>query len=564
MIVRAAFCLLMALASSAQQGAKPSSAPAGAFQISGTLVDSTNDQPLAHARVAVAPVTERTAMTTIVTADDGRFVFPGLAAGKYTLTAQRRGYLTQSFNQHEQFSSSIVVGEGHESRDLVFRLSPEAVISGTVTDEQGEAVAEAQVLLFKVGGNGDTGVHIANRNVTNDEGAYRFGHLLPGKYLVAVSGKPWYAQSALAQTTGRVLSRINNTTATTTFSGDASREVTDESSPLDVAYPITFYPGAVDAAAAEQISLSRGDKAVADVSLQPVPALHFRVNVDAAVQQANVSLQSRIFDTVISLPTESHGVDRGKVTLSGVAPGHYTLRLNDYSSGQQRTLSEREVDVSGNGDLLSSQIQPLVPLTASVQIEPGVTAQGQIVVWLYDKKSGESFAERLNAQGAAEFSGGVPPGNYEISIRNASGAFLKSITSAEVKPVGRMLPIKGPGAVKIALVLAAGQARITGVALKDDKPFAGAMVLLVPADPAHNQVLFRRDQSDTDGTFTLADVVPGKYTLLALENGWDLEWTKPAVLKPFLPQGEVVTVLANGKQEFKLKVQQGAAPAPQP
>jgi hypothetical protein len=81
------------------------------------------------------------------------------------------------------------------------------------------------------------------------------------------------------------------------------------------------------------------------------------------------------------------------------------------------------------------------------------------------------------------------------------------------------------------------------------------MVLLVPTDPAHNQVLFRRDQSDTDGTFTLADVVPGKYTLLALENGWDLEWTRPSVLKPFLPQGEAVVVQPNGKLEMKLKVQ---------
>jgi hypothetical protein len=555
MIARAAFCLLMALASSAQQAGKPAAAPAGAFQISGTLVDSTNDQPLAHARVAIAPVTDRTAMTTIVTADDGRFVFPGLAAGKYTLTAQRRGYLTQSFNQHDQFSSSIAVGEGNESSDLVFRLSPEAVISGAVTDEQGEAVAEAQVLLFKVGGNGDTGAHIASRNVTNDEGAYRFGHLLPGKYLVAVSARPWYAQSALARATGRIFTRVNNNTLATTFPGDAPRELTDESSPLDVAYAITFYPGAVDPAAAEQVSLSRGDKAVADVSLQPVPALHFRVTVDTAAQQATPSLQTRIFDTAISLPIESHGIDRGKVILSGVAPGHYSLKWIDYSSGQQRTLSEHEVDVSGNGDVPASQIQSRVPVTASVQIEPGVAQQGQIAVSLSDKRSGESFAERLNAKGEAEFGGGVPPGNYEISVRGAPGVFLKSVASAEAKPVGRMLTVKGPGPVRIALVLAAGQARISGVALKGDKPFAGAMVLLVPADPAHNQVLFRRDQSDTDGTFTLADVVPGKYTLLALENGWDLEWTRPSVLKPFLPQGEAVVVQPNGKLEMKLKVQ---------
>jgi hypothetical protein len=124
--------------------------------------------------------------------------------------------------------------------------------------------------------------------------------------------------------------------------------------------------------------------------------------------------------------------------------------------------------------------------------------------------------------------------------------------------------INGSAPLTLAVVAGLGQAQIKGVALRDDKPLAGAMVLLVPADAAHNQVLFRRDQSDTDGTFTLADVVPGKYTLLALENGWDLEWTKPAVLKPFLPQGEAITVLANGKQEFKLKAQQVPSSSPQP
>ena len=39
---------------------------------------------------------------------------------------------------------------------------------------------------------------------------------------------------------------------------------------------------------------------------------------------------------------------------------------------------------------------------------------------------------------------------------------------------------------------------------EDGKPLAGAMILLVPEDAEMNLPKFRRDQSDSDGTFTAA------------------------------------------------------------
>ena len=99
------------------------------------------------------------------------------------------------------------------------------------------------------------------------------------------------------------------------------------------------------------------------------------------------------------------------------------------------------------------------------------------------------------------------------------------------------------------------QSEVIGVALRDGRPFAGAMIVLVPADPAHNEILFRRDQSDSDGAFTLTGVVPGAYTVLALENGWELEWTNPEVLKSYLGGGVPVRVQAKGKYDIKVAVQ---------
>ena len=56
----------------------------------------------------------------------------------------------------------------------------------------------------------------------------------------------------------------------------------------------------------------------------------------------------------------------------------------------------------------------------------------------------------------------------------------------------------------------------------------------MPDHPGENTILFRRDQSDSDGTFTLAGILPGHYRVIAIKHGWELEWAKPSVLAPFL------------------------------
>jgi hypothetical protein len=81
------------------------------------------------------------------------------------------------------------------------------------------------------------------------------------------------------------------------------------------------------------------------------------------------------------------------------------------------------------------------------------------------------------------------------------------------------------------------------------------MILLVPEDYEHDALSVRRDQSDSDGTFVLRDAAPGKYRVVAIQNGWDLEWSNPSVLKPYLKQSESVQVAANQKYQVKIAVQ---------
>jgi hypothetical protein len=54
--------------------------------------------------------------------------------------------------------------------------------------------------------------------------------------------------------------------------------------------------------------------------------------------------------------------------------------------------------------------------------------------------------------------------------------------------------------------------------------------------------LFRRDQSDLDGTFRLQSVIPGSYTVVAVQDAWGFQWLEPGVLARYVQHGENVTV----------------------
>lgn len=148
--------------------------------------------------------------------------------------------------------------------------------------------------------------------------------------------------------------------------------------------------------------------------------------------------------------------------------------------------------------------------------------------------------------------------NVALASR-ANGFFLKGLSATGARVSGRRITVADSGPVKLALLLAHGVGTVEGVALREGKPAAGVLVLLLPQSGAGGAAadmdVVRRDQSDSDGSFTLASVLPGAYVVLALENGWELEWSNPAVLAALRPRGQPLRVEPNGKYNLKLNVQ---------
>jgi hypothetical protein len=213
------------------------------------------------------------------------------------------------------------------------------------------------------------------------------------------------------------------------------------------------------------------------------------------------------------------------------------------------------VDLVSDTELDASAMAPTATVSGTVRLANGQAPSKPPAIVLRRGAMRRSFDARANAGGEFAFPQGFAAGTYEVVMSSGDDLFIRSVTASGAKIAGRMLRISGSDPVRLSVVVGAGAGKVEGVALRDGKPQAGAMILLVPQDSENNLPLFRRDQSDSDGSFTLSPVLPGRYTLLGLENGWDLHWGDAAVLKPFLASGEAIVVDAKGNHNVRVKVQ---------
>ena len=159
--------------------------------------------------------------------------------------------------------------------------------------------------------------------------------------------------------------------------------------------------------------------------------------------------------------------------------------------------------------------------------------------------------EQVDADGSFSIHG-IPPGSYEVWANAQGGPVaVTQITATGAATEGHMLKV-GTQSVGINAMLAEGSANVTGFAKRDGKPAAGVMILMAPKNPGADREMFRRDQSDSDGSFSLRQAVPGEYTVVAIEDGWALDWARPEVLAHYLPKGLKVIVPPHAK-DFAIK-----------
>ena len=530
--------LLITYSSAVLAGQQKAAQPAGTapaiagFRIAGLVVSLTSGSPLPSTRVSVTDTKNPRNTQWMITGEDGRFEFNGLSAGKYSLRGGHRGFIPTTYDQHGQFSTAIVTGAGVDTENLVLRLVPTATISGRVVDEFGEGVRDANVRLYReIHSQGVSQIVSAGGAQTDDQGFYELPDLVPGNYFVSASGKPWYAVHPPQQREGGQFVAVDRS--------------------LDVSYPTTYYSGTTEAEVATPLPIKGGDHVDIELNLAPVPSLHLIFHVPENGQNgfSPPMLEKRVFDSSEMVRVErTQQISAGVFELTGVPAGRYTIRFRPSTPGEAEHTTEMEVKEDGQ-ELDSSPGEPLSKLKLSVKIAGEDKLPQPLFVALRDTRVRTVAFQQVDANGEAHFEG-LAAGKYVVVAGSQTMAYSVVHTSLENGPErsSNNLSLTPGASLAASVLLVGGTASVEGFVKRSGKPAPGIMVVLVPDNPESNVELFRRDQSDLDGSFVLQGVIPGSYTVIAIEDGWTLEWSRPVVLARYAPHGEKVTIRA-GTQE---------------
>jgi Carboxypeptidase regulatory-like domain len=496
-------------------------------RVAGVAVSKIDGHPLAHARITLQNAADSKEVQSLVTSEDGKFEFNVPRAGKYSLEGAKRGFISAGYDQHDQYSTAIVTGARLDTENLVLKLAPQAVITGNVLDESGEPVRNAAVTAYYDDHSQGIGRIQSVRSVrTDDRGIYEIASLGPGTYFLSVSARPWYAVHPIDLPASHE-------------KGDTATSAADRS--LDVAYLLVYYPDVTQADDAQPIPVRGGERMELDFHLNPVPALHLIFHVPGDNEHGFTSprIEQPSFDGSSFVEVNLvRMISSGVMEVTGVPAGRYNIRLQ----GPDQQTQLKDVDLSKDGEQIdTTAAEPFSSVKISVQMEGGSALPPTLSVFLR-QKSKVIAVGKVDAKGQVELAQ-VPAGRYEIFVLGRGSRY--SVTRLSVDGTassGDALNVSPGVSPSVTVSVVSGSAQVEGVVQKSGKPFAGAMVVLVPRGADANRDLFRRDQSDLDGTFSLPYVIPGSYTLLAIENGWDLDWSRPEVIGAYSKFGRPIEV----------------------
>jgi hypothetical protein len=232
-------------------------------------------------------------------------------------------------------------------------------------------------------------------------------------------------------------------------------------------------------------------------------------------------------------------VSPGVVEITGVPAGRYNVR----TQGPGAAFQMDGVDLTKDGEEVdTSKSEVLSSIKVSVQVPGEAALPPRLIVGLRSGHRVPAAWQAIDPKGDVELQQ-IAPGRYEVLVQSSTRRYsVAHMTAVGAEVSGHTLTVTAGSSPTVSLTLVGGSVELEGIARRLGKPFAGAMVVLVPKNPEMDRDLFRRDQSDLDGTFTLHGVVPGSYTLLAIENGWDLDWSQPGVIAAYLKRGQKLQV----------------------
>lgn len=483
----------------------------------------------------------RPVMINKETDDQGRFSIPNLDPGKYRVTAERQGFLRQSWGarKYSGGSTPVAVAEGQTVKSVDFRLMPQGVISGKVLDEDGEPMAGVQVRAQRSYVRNGVKVWntVANGN-TSDIGEYRLPELKPGRYSVVASPRPGPQNMTAAPGTDPLPDKPEMT------------------------YAATYYPSTPDASVAAPVDVGEGGE-VPQIDIRLVKSRVFRVRGRViGLPEALAGRRGGGMVPVTLTPRQggrggesflmgqARGAE-GEFEIRNVPAGQYLAHAQTQGGAQQQYVATAQVDVIGShadgvvlrmatgGDVQGSikvieAAAPIETKNLQVSLRP-VGFGGQAP----RARAGEDLKFTLKS---------VPPIRYAVNVSGyPDTCFVKSIQYAGADVTAEGVEMTNGGVIEV--VLSATAAQVDVVVSAGENKVAGAAQVVVMKEGLPDSVR----TADENGMLSLKGLKPGSYRILAWEDVDPEQLWDPDYLRKFENEGKSVKLDGSAHETIMVK-----------
>jgi protocatechuate 3,4-dioxygenase beta subunit len=515
--------------------------------IQGKVLQEPGGQPVRKASVQFsARDGQSNGQYSDTTDAEGRFKVDDLKPGRYMATVEHPGFVQSASGKQP---ASILLQPGQGTTELVFYMRPAAVITGKVTDLDGDPMSSVGISALRVGSALRGGnFHDSGNAVTNDLGEFRIPDLRAGRYTIAAN-PPQGFRAPHAKEKDKVKENLIYTT--------------------------TYYPGTLDKEQSVAVEVHPGDETPVNFGVLASPAYRVAGTV--------VAVPSGALMTEIMLSPKDHTSvqdqqlgEGGSFEFQNVLPGSYTATLMVVtglsSEGQPSVKMMRvgePIEVStANVDRLQLQPNRGGAVLGKFRMDTGQrfdwTQLNVVLVPVDDNDSGVIVAGNfgapamsgVNKDGSFELKN-VTGGSYQLLV-GAQSSNLRDYITKSVDLDGRDVADSGfmvSAGTSLEVVVSANGATIEGTVVDGKgKPAAYATVLDVPsAEHRNRRDLYQRDTTDELGHFRLRGLNPGKYTVLAFDE-LQADIRQPEFLKSYEGRGEHVQLDEGARTSIVVKL----------
>jgi hypothetical protein len=504
--------------------------------VSGQVVNAATGEPIRKAIIAFRKAQGSVSAYSITTDSAGAFHVADLPPGTYRVGADRQGFVGMEYGARAagRMGTNLVVAPGQKITDMVFRLLPQGVVTGRVTDEDGDPVQNASVQLVRYQWSGPRRQMLIGSGAnTNDLGEYRIFDIAPGKYMLRVT--------------------YNRLRTRTTAQQDEE-------------YIITWYPRAREESAAAQLEVTPGAQLRnIDVSLIKGHTVRVRGRIATDAPEGPEGYQIVLSPVSGGSSAGTGANSRGEFELRGVLPGSYVLIAHSSRRGSLYSARRLLTVGAGNVEDMVIQTSPAAAITGRVRVDKeAAQLPPNLQIYLIPAEPGNysigpTTPGKLGQDGSFKIES-VAADRYIVMLTGLlpEGYYIKAIRAgtADVLLTGLDVSAGAPDPLDVVISPNAGEVSGTAQNTATQQPAAIVPVVLVPTEKERRglSMFYKNMATDSSGRFTFRNVPPGEYKVFAWEDVENGSWFDPEFLKPIEGRGEAVTVREGGKETVQVTV----------